>query len=65
MEKVFTNERLVSTIYEELLKFNTQKTNNPVKKWAEDINTHFSKGDMKVADRPMKRCPASLIVREI
>jgi 23S rRNA pseudoU1915 N3-methylase RlmH len=59
------NKRLINRIYQELKKQNSQRINDPMKKEANELNRNFSKEEVQMVKKHMKKCSTSLAIKEM
>ena len=68
-ERIFTNPKsdkgLISNIYKELKEMDSRKSNKPIKNWGTELNKESSSEEYQMAEKHLKKCSASLIIREM
>ena len=64
-KKIIANEATGKELYKQLLQLNYRKISDPIKIWVKELNRHFSKEDIEMVNKHMKRCSTSLIIREM
>jgi hypothetical protein len=62
--QLFIDKGLISRIYRELQKL-TQRINISMKKWAHELNREFSKEEVQMTSKYLKKCSTSLVIKEI
>ena len=60
-----TDTELISKICKQLMKLNTRKIKDTIKKWTKELNRHFYKEDIHIANKHMKRCSALFTINEM